>query len=251
MSKSGLQFSVKQLFIIPFLLINGHTIAFGQKITDCSSCNQTVFKENQLTDKSPEELNLLRNEIFARHGHVFKNEGLHDYFSQKIWYNPIDDNTSIILSSVEKQNIEIIKNAEKNKQKARHQIIENLKKLKDHLNEDKSEEIKKIFGNRNTDDLALDALIEVLDEVDLDDINWYKNSGLYSITIDNGFVVMVYSIKIQNEEIIVNYNYMSRSEIIEDFDEFTDYHSENEFSVFWSFRIKNSSITLENITIAG
>ncbi len=43
-----------------------------------------------VSSKTPkDELRLLRNEIFARHGHVFKSEDLRGHFSRTSWYEPI------------------------------------------------------------------------------------------------------------------------------------------------------------------
>ncbi len=48
---------------------------------------------------------------------------------------------------------------------------------------------------------------------------------------DNGFVKIVYEISIENKNVNLYYNYMAHSKIIKDFDEFTDYHSEDECMV--------------------
>lgn len=53
---------------------------------------------------------LMRNEIFARHGYTFKREDLKNYFEKQNWYHPkdkVDD-----LSEIEMFNVSIIKMAE-------------------------------------------------------------------------------------------------------------------------------------------
>lgn len=70
---------------------------------------------------------------------------------------------------------------------------------------------------------------------------FYKNKGIYKITEDNGLVQIVYMIYIENDEINISYNYMSHSEIIEGFNEYTDYHSENEFSFNWQFKFTKTN----------
>lgn len=45
------------------------------------------FKKLEKLSKA--ELRILRNEIFARHGHSFKSDDLKEYFSSKIWYQEI------------------------------------------------------------------------------------------------------------------------------------------------------------------
>ena len=54
----------------------------------------------------------MRNEIFARHGHSFGNRDLRRYFEAQSWYVPIDDEVYDRLSSIERKNVEIIKEAE-------------------------------------------------------------------------------------------------------------------------------------------
>jgi len=67
---------------------------------------------NQLKDKSLQELKLLRNEIFARKGYVFKDKVLQAYFLNTTWYKP-NDHAKIELTDSEKEHILRIKEAEK------------------------------------------------------------------------------------------------------------------------------------------
>jgi hypothetical protein len=54
----------------------------------------------------------MRNEIYARHGLIFKRNDVISYFSQQSWYQGKYENVSSMLTSVEQQNIEIISNYE-------------------------------------------------------------------------------------------------------------------------------------------
>jgi serine/threonine-protein kinase len=58
------------------------------------------------------DLRLMRNEIFARHGYVFKEAALAEYFGRQPWYTPEYDDVAGFLSDIEKQNIERIRQAE-------------------------------------------------------------------------------------------------------------------------------------------
>ncbi|MEI7485090.1 MAG: YARHG domain-containing protein [Ignavibacteriota bacterium] len=62
-----------------------------------------------------EELKIMRNEIFARHGYIFKTDDLKSYFSKQSWYRAERDNVDNLLSNIEKKNIATIKSAEKRK----------------------------------------------------------------------------------------------------------------------------------------
>ncbi len=58
------------------------------------------------------ELKIMRNEIFARHGYIFKTEEMRNYFMYEKWYVPRYENVDGMLSDVEKKNIELIKRYE-------------------------------------------------------------------------------------------------------------------------------------------
>jgi hypothetical protein len=62
---------------------------------------------------SNEELRIIRNEIFARHGYIFKSADLKTHFENQEWYNPQVADVSNLLSDLEKLNIELLMRAEK------------------------------------------------------------------------------------------------------------------------------------------
>jgi hypothetical protein len=63
--------------------------------------------EEDLYYRSAAELRIMRNEIYARNGYIFDNEELHNYFSQKSWYQPYTYNPT--LNKIEQYNIMFIK----------------------------------------------------------------------------------------------------------------------------------------------
>lgn len=58
------------------------------------------------------ELKIMRNEIYARHGYIFKTPEMKDYFSSQRWYSPRYENVDDQLTDVEKKNIALIKRYE-------------------------------------------------------------------------------------------------------------------------------------------
>ena len=42
--------------------------------------------EDELINLDSDALKLARNEIFARHGYIFKDKGLQEYFNSTTWY---------------------------------------------------------------------------------------------------------------------------------------------------------------------
>ncbi len=64
------------------------------------------LKKIDLMTKSPEELRIMRNEIFARYGYIFRPGGeMNRYFRQQNWYLPQHEDVSAFLTDLEKDNI--------------------------------------------------------------------------------------------------------------------------------------------------
>jgi len=54
----------------------------------------------------------MRNEIFMRHGYIFKIDDMRNQFSNYACYSPQYNDVTNMLSDVEKQNVEYIKQYE-------------------------------------------------------------------------------------------------------------------------------------------
>lgn len=59
-----------------------------------------------------EDLRVLRNEIYARHGRIFKDPNLQKYFAAQSWYQPNPEFKDDMLSEVESKNLAVIKEVE-------------------------------------------------------------------------------------------------------------------------------------------
>lgn len=75
------------------------------------------FSTNLVTDDTlgalfAEDLRVLRNEIYARHGRVFKDKTLQKYFESQSWYKANPEFTDDQLNEIESQNLAKIKEAE-------------------------------------------------------------------------------------------------------------------------------------------
>lgn len=53
---------------------------------------------------SPNELKIMRNEIFARYGYTFKTKEMIYHFRKQRWYRPMNTNVTSMLTSIEKEN---------------------------------------------------------------------------------------------------------------------------------------------------
>lgn len=70
--------------------------------------------ENELQKYSAEDLRIMRNEIYASYGYIFKDEKLKTYFKQQGFYGGMT-NVDAFLNDYEQSNIELIKQVEKQK----------------------------------------------------------------------------------------------------------------------------------------
>src|SRR6266496_4819121 len=67
-----------------------------------------LITEQMLRGLSLHELRLLRNEVYARHGRIFRTDWLSQYFFSQPWYDPKEDFKDEEISGNDKTNIETI-----------------------------------------------------------------------------------------------------------------------------------------------
>jgi len=89
------------------------TIQRQQRRVALSPGDMELFENKLISDQmlrglSLHELRLLRNEIYARHGRIFKTVWLEQYFSGQPWYDPKEDFKDEEISGTDKTNIETI-----------------------------------------------------------------------------------------------------------------------------------------------
>ena len=65
-----------------------------------------------LYDYMQDELRLMRNEIYARHGYSFKKKDMRAHFDAQDWYMPLTTDVRDMLSDREWQNVQLIKEYE-------------------------------------------------------------------------------------------------------------------------------------------
>ena len=78
--------------------------------------DKKYLSEDEVRSITIEDMMIGRNEIFARHGYIFQDEGLKAYFESMSWYEgtvPSDQfNSEAVLNDFEKKNVELIKRVE-------------------------------------------------------------------------------------------------------------------------------------------
>lgn len=75
--------------------------------------SQRLLKPDDVENMMKEDLEFMRNEIFARHGFCFTNKSLRQRFEMEDWYIPNTVDIRGFLTDIEKKNIEMIKRYEK------------------------------------------------------------------------------------------------------------------------------------------
>ena len=248
------QLEVKQNILIILIFIASQNI-FSQTISNCSTCNRVVLSENQLSGKSLEELALLRNEILARKGYVFSTPKYSQYFENQSWYKPVQANAEIKLSEIENKNIEIIKKLEAREKTKRDRALTDLKELKSALNSNNETVINKYLSKLSRGAEIYNALFselkETFNKIDLNNIHWNKNSGLYKVTIDNGYSFSSYEIMFGYDTVRIEYIY-ANSEIFGDIgDGFSEYVPEGEHQIRYVFKMTENGIIFDSWDGAG
>ncbi|MFF3024626.1 YARHG domain-containing protein [Gottfriedia sp. NPDC057948] len=89
-----------------------HTMVYG----DMSTANEFILPmsnirkltQDDIVYLTKDELSFARNEIYARHGYIFKTDKMRDYFFAQSWYSP-NVNYNGTLSEIETYNVNLIK----------------------------------------------------------------------------------------------------------------------------------------------
>ena len=72
-----------------------------------------LITEADLAGMDQQQVALARNEIYARHGYVFKTDKWSSYFNARSWYTPNYNYSESLLTDVERANIDTIVKYEK------------------------------------------------------------------------------------------------------------------------------------------
>jgi len=116
--------NTEKVIIVQKVIDNNENTRDEYVIYDSSS---RLISRSDLIGMTSEQLELARNEIFARHGRIFKDEFLREYFESCSWYRgsiqpeKFDDS---YLNQVEKRNVSIIIDYENELEKEQESIME-------------------------------------------------------------------------------------------------------------------------------
>lgn len=158
---------------------------FGQTLKDCSLCKTQLIKNEQIKSLNIDKIRLLTNEIFARNGYEFENSRFQQYFESKSWYKSVGDNKKVMLNDTEKKNVAFFKEVIKKLEDQKNEMITQLKDLRGLVNQDKLSDLKSNynFSYEQLDNIEEKKVLKaVLSKINFNDINYYKNKGIYKIT---------------------------------------------------------------------
>ncbi|WP_020529812.1 YARHG domain-containing protein [Flexithrix dorotheae] len=73
-----------------------------------------LLQDEDFKNLTKQQLKIMRNEIFARYGYIFRSGGsMEKYFNQQNWYKPQHADVNGFLTIIEKKNIQLIRKKEK------------------------------------------------------------------------------------------------------------------------------------------
>lgn len=74
-----------------------------------SPSDSVLITEEELEKLDDKTVELIKNEIYARHGYIFTNRALKKYFESFNWYEPNEEYSPNLLNPTEKANLKTIK----------------------------------------------------------------------------------------------------------------------------------------------
>ena len=86
---------------------------YRKDVGNWPEASQRLLKTADVENLAKSELELMRNEIFARHGYCFAKKNLRQQFENEDWYVPNTVDVKGYLTEIEKKNIALIKRYEK------------------------------------------------------------------------------------------------------------------------------------------
>jgi hypothetical protein len=100
-------------------------IAKNRLAGDYPFVSSRLLKRDDLKMIPPAELRLMRSEIYARYGYIFKTKDLSTHFERTSWYIPFYENVDHLLTDLEQSNIAFIKQHEKeNKEISQNELFD-------------------------------------------------------------------------------------------------------------------------------
>ncbi|WP_300977752.1 YARHG domain-containing protein [Flavobacterium sp.] len=237
---------MKKIFFL--LLIFSCLSSGAQTAIDCANCSVQIVKREQIKGLSIDEIQFLTNDLVARKGYKFKSGVIEFYYSNKVWYKPMENNDKIIYNEIEKRNIKTFQDKIIELKEDRENLLSKLKAFKVSMLREDKEFLKSEFGFSKQSEVNK-LLLEVLNRINLDKVNWFKKYGHYQLKEDNLTETISYKIIINDNQVSFVYNYDSGSEDVEENMYSSDF--DEEFTHFWEFEWKKDELKFLKFYSAG
>lgn len=92
--------------------LKARVFKYNAKAGEYSQASQRLLKVADVENMRPEELRIMRNEIYARHGYSFQLEDMQKHFANVDWYMPVVLDVKEKLTALETKNAALIKRYE-------------------------------------------------------------------------------------------------------------------------------------------
>lgn len=197
----------------------------------CKKCSTEILAKTNLAEIPLVKLLRMKNDLYATKGYRFQKQELQEYYEQQYWYRPAKDNDSVILTKIELQNIGLLQKQILILEKIHKEIIAQLEHLTQ-LAQDKVllEKTMKMTIDKEHWPI-FQKLLNTIDNEAL------KQSGFYSVNIDNGLSWQGYQAYIHHNQLVLSFNEKG------DFDD--------EWAIYWVFELEHQSLKYIRTDIAG
>ena len=162
--------------------------------------------------------------------------------------NKQENNNKIIYTEIEKINIKTFQDRTIELKAERENLLSKLKLFKSTLLRNDKEILKSEFGF-STESETNKLLLEVISEINLDEVGWFKKQGHYQLKEDNLTETISYKILINDNQVSFVYDYDTGSEDVEYNMYPSDYNVE--FTHYWEFEWKNDKLKFVRLNSAG
>ncbi len=215
------------LFFSPTLL----ALDIAEPQSTCTKCSTELLAKTNLAEIPLVKLLRMKNDLYATKGYRFQKQELQAYYEQQHWYKPAKDNSSVTLTAIEQQNVDLLQKQILILEKTHTEIIAQLEHLTQ-LAQDKVllEKTMKMTIDKEHWPI-FQKLLNTIDNEAL------KQSGFYSVNIDNGLSWQGYQAYIHHNQLVLSFNESG------DFDD--------EWAIYWVFELEHQSLKYIRTDIAG
>ena len=88
--------------------LSAKEFTYRSDVGEWPEASQRLLTEEEVWNYNSDELRLMRNEIYARHGYCFKIKDMRYHFEAQDWYMPITTDIREALTDIEAENISLI-----------------------------------------------------------------------------------------------------------------------------------------------